>query len=62
MLPLLKSISLHMKTHFKDIRDTIGFNNCAVKLFKKELSDQKAAKEEGGLDFARPRAGDLFMF
>lgn len=62
MLGLLRSISVHMKTHFKEIRDTIGFNNCAVKMLKKELNDQKAAKQDGGLDFEKPRAGDMFMF
>ena len=54
MLPLLKSISLHMKTHFKDIRDIIGMNNCAVKLMKKEINTSKAIRDESGLDFAKP--------
>jgi hypothetical protein len=40
-----------MKTYFKEVRDMVGFNNCAVKLIKKELTDSKANKEEGGLDF-----------
>lgn len=39
LLSLLKSISLHMKSHFKDTRNTVSFNNCAVKIMKKQLNE-----------------------
>ena len=62
MLPLLKSISLHMKSHFLEIRNSIGFNQVAVKMIRKDLSDQKGSHQEGGLDFQKPKAGDMFGF
>lgn len=32
MLSLLKSISLHMRHHFKELRDEVGTNICGLKL------------------------------
>jgi len=54
MLPYLKSISLHMKSHFKDIRDTIGINGCALKMIHKEMNDKK---NNDDIDFERPSIG-----
>ena len=60
MLPVLKSITLHMRSHFKEIRDTIGMNTCALKLIRKEINDKR--NNEDDLNFDRPEAGDAFMF
>jgi hypothetical protein len=60
---LLKSISVHMKSHFKDMRDRVGLNDCAIKILRKELSDSKNKDiANDGLNFSRPTAGDAFMF
>ena len=39
MLPLLKSISLHMKYNFQILRDEIGINVAAIKIIQKEVGD-----------------------
>jgi len=39
MLPILKSISLHMIVHFKNLRDVIGVNISALKIVQKELNE-----------------------
>lgn len=55
MLPLMKSMSLHMKSHFKELRDEIGINVCALKLIQKDVNDHRNfADETGGLDFNKP--------
>ena len=38
MLPIMKSISLHLKGHFKELRDEIGVNVSAIKIIKKDLN------------------------
>ena len=38
MLPILKSVSLHMNHHFKGLRDEIGINISALKIVQKELN------------------------
>ena len=60
MLNLLKSITVHMRYHFKQIRDSVGMNTCAIKLIRKEMNDKR--NNEDGLDFDKPEAGDAFMF
>lgn len=54
----MKSVSLHLKTHFKDLRDEIGVNISALKIIKKEVNEQKAdgaaKRDDFGLDFSRP--------
>ena len=57
MLPLLKSVSCHMKHTFKEMRDMIGVNQSALKIIRKE-ADQK--KYQDDLDFQRPTAGFEF--
>jgi hypothetical protein len=52
MLPILKSISMHMKSYSKEVRDTIGINICALKMIKKEMNQKKENDEQ--LDFSRP--------
>lgn len=37
MLSILKSIALHMKLNFKNFRDDIGENVCALKIVSKEI-------------------------
>jgi hypothetical protein len=37
ILQILKSIALHMKLHFKNFRDDIGENVCALKIVSKEI-------------------------
>lgn len=61
MLPLLKSISLHMKYHFKNLRDDIGINVSAIKMIQKEVNDMDK-HTEFGLDFSRPENGVAFEF
>ena len=39
MIPILKSISLHMKFHFKNLRDEIGINISALKMIQKDVND-----------------------
>jgi len=36
--PVLKSIAVHMRYHFKDRRDVIGINQAALKLIEKEVT------------------------
>jgi hypothetical protein len=36
--PVLKSIAVHMRYHFKDRRDIIGINQAALKLLDKEVT------------------------
>jgi len=50
--PELKSISMHLRHHFKYLRDAIGMNVQALKILGKEISTQIA----GGnfLDFKPP--------
>ena len=43
-----------MKSHFKDIRDTIGINGCALKMIHKEMNDKK---NNDDIDFERPSIG-----
>ena len=43
-----------MKNHFRDLRNSIGINGCALKMIAKEISDKK---KSDGLDFDRPEAG-----
>jgi len=51
----MKSMSLHMKSHFKELRDEIGINVCALKLIQKDVNDHRNfADETGGLDFNKP--------
>ena len=38
MEPVLKSIAVHMRYHFKDRRDMIGINQAALKLLEKEVT------------------------
>ena len=54
MLPLIKSISLHMKQHFKELRDEVGINVCALKVVQKEVREQRTSGEAAGLDFSKP--------
>lgn len=61
MLPVLKSISLHMKHHFKNLRDDIGINISAIKMIQKEVNDVDK-NTEFGLDFSRPEIGGAFEF
>lgn len=64
MLGIMKSISIHLKTHFKDLRDVIGVNVCALKIIKKEINEQKAEgavkREEFDLNFSKPESGFEF--
>lgn len=67
LLPILKSISLHMMHHFKSLRDDIGVNISALKIVQKELNQttdgnnqQVQGLENFGLDFSRPQGGDAF--
>jgi len=69
LLPILKSISLHMIVHFKSLRDEIGVNISALKIVQKELNqsiDGNNQLSQGldnfGLDFSRPEGGDTFGF
>ena len=66
MLGLMKSISLHLKTHFTDLRNEIGVNVCGLKIVRKEINEQKAEgavrREEFDLDFSKPQAGFNFEF
>jgi U3 small nucleolar RNA-associated protein 12 len=61
MLPLLKSISLHMKYHFKNLRDDIGINISAIKMIQKEVNEVDK-NMDFGLDFNRPEIGGAFEF
>jgi len=38
MEPVIKSISVHMRYHFKERRDTIGMNQAALKLIEKDVT------------------------
>ena len=38
MEPVLKSIAVHMRFHFKDRRDIIGINQAALKLIEKDVT------------------------
>lgn len=64
MLPIMKSISLHLKGHFKELRDEIGVNVSAIKIIKKDLNQQRnnAGNDEMGLDFSKPEDGFNFAF
>jgi len=58
VLPIMKSISTHLKAEFKGIRDTIGTNQCALKMISKEIMAKKQMDQD--LDFDRPDAGFEF--
>lgn len=60
MLPILKSIALHMKARFTETRDEIGVNLSAVKILQKEIQDTLRGEQE--LDLSRPAGGEAFMF
>jgi hypothetical protein len=66
MIPILKSISLHMKYHFKNLLDEIGINISALKMIQKDVSDtidgNKQSEGAFGLDFSRPEGGSAFEF
>jgi hypothetical protein len=67
MISLLKSISVHMKYHFKNLRDEIGINICALKMIQKDVNDTVDGNKFGsdnpfGLDFSRPEGGAAFEF
>jgi len=64
MLPIMKSISLHLKGHFQELRDEIGVNVSAIKIIKKDLNQQRnnAGNDDAGLDFSKPVDGFNFAF
>jgi hypothetical protein len=66
MIPILKSISLHMKYHFKNLRDEIGINISALKMIQKDVNEtvdgNKTIDNPFGLDFSRPEGGAAFEF
>ena len=64
MLPIMKSISLHLKGHFQELRDEIGVNVSAIKIIKKDLNQQRnnAGNDDAGLDFSKPEDGFNFAF
>ena len=46
LLSLLKSISLHMRHHFKALRDEVGTNICGLKLVQKEVNEAHESRQE----------------
>lgn len=60
IVDLVKSLSVHLRHHFKHLKTSIGENSCAIKLFEKELRSSQAAAND--LDFSKPTEGDTFMF
>lgn len=55
-----------MKYHFKNLRDEIGINICALKLIQKDVANtvdgNKSKENPFGLDFSRPEGGAAFEF
>ena len=45
-----------MKIYFKNLRDSVGENQEAIKIMKKQI------KNAGDMDFSAPEGGDTFVF
>ena len=60
LLPLLKSISVHLKASFKDFRGMVGINKCGLAYLRKQAKDIQSGSGLGGLDFEKPEG--IFEF
>jgi hypothetical protein len=47
LLPLLKSVSKHMKAHYGGFREAVGMNLCALKMYQRDIRELRAAKSGG---------------
>ena len=48
---LLKSISLHMRCRFRELRDEVGINVCGLKLIQKEVNETNVDRKEAEMGF-----------